>query len=120
MSFSLLDGLRRGLGGRRSRDASMARPCTSTPTHVKRLEIPGDRLSAELTLTTRLRRGDLVLCVPGDVVPSDSELVEGLATVDLSALGVAAVALMCRTDESASIVAAGAVVVSGSLVIRIS
>ena len=27
-------------------------------THVKRLEIPSDRLSVELTLTTRLRAGD--------------------------------------------------------------
>lgn len=33
-----------------------------------------------------LRRGDLVVCEAGDVIPGDGEVVEGIATVDESAI----------------------------------
>ena len=36
------------------------------------------------TPASELRRGDLVLCEPGDVIPGDGEVVEGVASVDES------------------------------------
>ena len=33
-----------------------------------------------------LRRGDLVLCMPGDIIPGDGEVIEGVASVDESAI----------------------------------
>ena len=39
-------------------------------------EIPG----------TELRRGDTVICEAGDVIPSDGEIIEGLASVDESTI----------------------------------
>src|SRR4030095_3522629 len=41
-----------------------------TQTHAKRLEDPTDHLSSELTIATKLRRGDHVLCGPADGIPS--------------------------------------------------
>ncbi len=36
--------------------------------------------------STQLRAGDLVVCVTGDLIPRDGEVVEGIATVDESAI----------------------------------
>src|SRR5476651_2366003 len=44
--------------------------------------------------SSELRIGDRVVCVPGDLVPADGEVVEGIATVDESAI----------TGESAPVV----------------
>src|SRR2546423_12269190 len=63
----------------RSRRTSAGWPI---PSHVKRLDVPGDLLSAELTLADRLADGDCVLCVPGDVIARNGEVVDGAAIVN--------------------------------------
>jgi high-affinity K+ transport system ATPase subunit B len=52
------------------------------PTHARRLDTAGDILSGEPTLVCRLVDGDEVLCVHGDVVPRDGEIVEGTAIIE--------------------------------------
>lgn len=61
---------------------------TFLPSHVRLLDAsrsshdsPIDKLAYELVSTLQLRRGDLVLCVAGDVLPTDGVAVEadGLA-----------------------------------------
>jgi potassium-transporting ATPase ATP-binding subunit len=83
------------------------------PTHAKRLDIPGDLLSVELSLATRLREGDHVLCVSGDVVPCDGEVVDGIAVID-DPEGTA------RFVGSGALAVAGTRVLSDFLVIRIA
>ena|SRR5437868_5785064 len=63
----------------RSRPTSAGWPI---PSHVKRLDVPGDLLSAELTLADRLADGDCVLCVPGDVIARNAQVVDGAAVVN--------------------------------------
>ncbi|MFL5615990.1 MAG: hypothetical protein ACJ796_20160 [Gemmatimonadaceae bacterium] len=58
-----------------------AAPSLVWPTHARRLDIAGDILSGELTLVRRLADGDEVLCVHGDIVPHDGEVVDGAAIV---------------------------------------
>ena len=36
--------------------------------------------------SSQLKKGDIFLCEPGDIIPSDGEIVEGIATVDESAI----------------------------------
>ncbi len=36
--------------------------------------------------SSTLRVGDLVVCTPGDLIPGDGEVVEGVASVDESAI----------------------------------
>jgi K+-transporting ATPase ATPase B chain len=36
--------------------------------------------------SAQLKKGDVVLCEPGDTIPSDGEIIEGLATIDESAI----------------------------------
>src|SRR5450432_340166 len=42
-----------------------------TETTAKKLLTPGDRTKTAVVAAPDLRRGDLVLCLPGDVIPSD-------------------------------------------------
>ena len=65
-----------------------------TQTMAKRLANPQDRRSIESAPSSTLRKGDVVLCEPGDVIPGDGEVIEGVASVDESAI----------TGESAPVV----------------
>jgi K+-transporting ATPase ATPase B chain len=40
----------------------------------------------EVILSSRLKKGDVFLCETGDIIPSDGEIIEGLATIDESAI----------------------------------
>lgn len=40
----------------------------------------------EVIMSSQLRKGDLFICEAGDVIPSDGEIVEGLASIDESAI----------------------------------
>jgi K+-transporting ATPase ATPase B chain len=40
----------------------------------------------EFVLATDLRKGDIVVCDAGDVVPADGDVIEGIASVDESAI----------------------------------
>src|ERR1041385_7628866 len=54
-----------------------------TETTAKRL-LPDDRV--EVVQAPQLRRGDVVLVEAGDFIPSDGEIIEGVASVDESAI----------------------------------
>src|SRR6476469_4660358 len=61
-----------------------------TQTTAKRLVGEGagriDRSRYQEVPAEQLRRGDLVVCLPGDVIPGDGEVVDGVASVDESAI----------------------------------
>src|SRR5690606_35106768 len=54
-----------------------------------RVSTPARRISGNvesLVAADALRRGDLVVCEAGDAIPADGEIVEGIASVDESAI----------------------------------
>ncbi|TDB68918.1 potassium-transporting ATPase subunit KdpB [Arundinibacter roseus] len=55
-----------------------------------REETPAKRVEKGTSYTTvsssQLRKGDVFLCEAGDIIPSDGEIIEGLATIDESAI----------------------------------
>ncbi|MEO8333703.1 MAG: potassium-transporting ATPase subunit KdpB [bacterium] len=91
-----------------------------TETTAKRLKTPGDRNNTEVVAAPVLRRGDLVLCLPGDVIPSDGEVVEGVASVDESAITGESAPVVRESGGDRSAVTGGTKVLSDFLVIRIS
>jgi potassium-transporting ATPase ATP-binding subunit len=98
---------------------------TRTQTHAKRLDAsdiggPPDRLSFELAPATSLRRGDLVLCTPGDVIPSDGEVAEGVASVDESAITGESAPVIRESGGDRSAVTGGTKVLSDFLIIRVT
>src|SRR5882762_2928254 len=92
-----------------------------TETTAKRLpKGSNDRTRTELVCAPDLRRGDLVLCMPGDVIPSDGEVVEGVASVDESAITGESAPVVRESGGDRSAVTGGTKVLSDFLVIRIS
>jgi len=67
-----------------------------------------------------LRKGDRVICEAGDIIPSDGEIVEGIATVDESAVTGESAPVIRESGSDRSAVTGGTRVVSDRIVIRVS
>ncbi|MFZ2030102.1 MAG: potassium-transporting ATPase subunit KdpB [Vitreimonas sp.] len=67
-----------------------------------------------------LKIGDLVLCEPGDVIPGDGEVVQGVATVDESAITGESAPVIRESGGDRSAVTGGTRVLSDRIVVRIS
>jgi K+-transporting ATPase ATPase B chain len=77
--------------------------------------------STRLVDSSSLRRGDQVLVLAGDVIPADGEVLEGVASVDESAItGESAPVLKEAGSDVAGSVTGGTRVLSDQLCLRIS
>jgi len=91
-----------------------------TETTAKRLPNPRDRTTFESVSGAKLRRGDVVLCMPGDMIPGDGEVIEGVASVDESAITGESAPVIRESGGDRSAVTGGTKVLSDFLVIRIT
>ncbi len=105
-------------GRGRARAESLRRARTDTT--AKRLANVDDRLAPTATPATALRAGDLVLCETGDLIPSDGEIVRGIASVNESAITGESAPVIREAGGDRSAVTGGTQVVSDWLVIRIT
>ena len=67
-----------------------------------------------------LARGDLVVCEAGDVIPSDGEIIEGIASVDESAITGESAPVIRESGGDRSAVTGGTKVLSDRIVVRIT
>jgi K+-transporting ATPase ATPase B chain len=67
-----------------------------------------------------LRKGDIVLVEPGDIIPMDGEAIEGVASVDESAITGESAPVIRESGSDRSAVTGGTRVLSDWLVIRIT
>ncbi len=67
-----------------------------------------------------LRKGDFVVCEAGDLIPGDGEVVEGIASVDESAITGESAPVIRESGGDRSAVTGGTQVLSDRIVIRIS
>jgi K+-transporting ATPase ATPase B chain len=67
-----------------------------------------------------LRRGTIILCEAGDLIPADGEVIEGIATVDESAITGESAPVIRESGGDRSAVTAGTKVVSDQLIIRVT
>jgi potassium-transporting ATPase ATP-binding subunit len=91
-----------------------------TETTAKRLKNPKDRSTVESVPGGLLRKGDVVLCTPGDMIPGDGEVIEGVASVDESAITGESAPVIRESGGDRSAVTGGTKVLSDFLVIRIT
>jgi K+-transporting ATPase ATPase B chain len=89
-------------------------------TQARRLAEAADRDAFELVAAATLRHGDTVLCLPGDIIPGDGEVIEGVASVDESAITGESAPVVRESGGDRSAVTGGTRVLSDYLVIRIS
>ncbi|HZV51063.1 MAG TPA: potassium-transporting ATPase subunit KdpB [Candidatus Dormibacteraeota bacterium] len=88
-----------------------------------RSELVARRLSAggeERVPASRLRRGDRVVCEAGDVIPGDGTVIEGIASVDESAITGESEPVIREAGGDRSSVTAGTRVRSDRIVIEIT
>jgi len=71
-------------------------------------------------IATDLRKGDLVLCKAGEVIPSDGEVIEGIASVDESAITGESAPVIRESGGDRSAVTGGTKVISDWILIRIT
>ncbi|MER6653984.1 potassium-transporting ATPase subunit KdpB [[Kitasatospora] papulosa] len=69
---------------------------------------------------TELRVGDLVVCEAGDIVPGDGDVVEGVASVDESAITGESAPVIRESGGDRSAVTGGTKVLSDRIVVRIT
>jgi K+-transporting ATPase ATPase B chain len=69
---------------------------------------------------TQLRKGDLVVCEAGDMIPGDGEIVEGIASVDESAITGESAPVIRESGGDRSAVTGGTRVLSDRIVVKIT
>ncbi|AGF51617.1 potassium-transporting ATPase B chain [Synechocystis sp. PCC 6803] len=91
---------------------------TQTQTYAQRILADG---SLEMVSSTHLRKGDRIVVSVGDIIPADGEVLEGVASVDESAItGESAPVLKEPGSDVASSVTGGTRIISDELIIRVT
>lgn len=93
---------------------------TRTTTLAKRLKGQSRESACEEVSAPDLRRGDLVLVEAGDVIPGDGDVVEGVASVDESAITGESAPVIRESGGDRSAVTGGTRVLSDWIVVQIS
>ena len=89
---------------------------TRTQTYARRLENGVEATVAAMDL----RRGDLVVCETGDIIPADGDVVQGVASVDESAITGESAPVIRESGGDHCAVTGGTKVLSDRIVIQIS
>ena len=87
---------------------------------AKVMSSPTDRTRLTPTPASGLRKGTLVLVETGDLIPSDGEIIEGVASVNESAVTGESAPVIREAGGDRSAVTGGTQVVSDYLVVRIT
>jgi K+-transporting ATPase ATPase B chain len=86
-------------------------------TEARRLNADG---SETLVAAAELSTGDLVVCEANDLIPSDGEIIEGIASVDESAITGESAPVIRESGGDRSAVTGGTKVLSDRIVVRIT
>lgn len=92
---------------------------TRQETIAKKLQRPDHTAKYEEVPSTALRQGDLYLVQAGDIIPADGEIIEGVASVDESAVTGESAPVVREAGGDRSAVTGGTRVLSDWLVIRV-
>jgi K+-transporting ATPase ATPase B chain len=93
---------------------------TRQTTQAKKLHSPDRQAKYELVASTALRKNDLFLVEAGDTLPVDGEIVEGIASVDESAITGESAPVIRESGGDRSAVTGGTRLLSDWLVVRVT
>jgi potassium-transporting ATPase ATP-binding subunit len=100
------------------RGKAQAESLRKSRTQVKVKKLTGKHVL--IVSATDLQREDIVLCESGDIIPADGEVIEGVATVDESAITGESAPVIRESGGDRSAVTGGTRVISDSITIRIT
>jgi potassium-transporting ATPase ATP-binding subunit len=87
---------------------------------ARRMARPDRQAPAETVPSTALRKGDVVLVQAGEAIPADGEVIEGIASVDESAVTGESAPVIRESGGDRSAVTGSTLVLSDWLLIRIT
>ncbi len=87
---------------------------------AKKLDDPADRVTFQAVPATTLRKGDHVVVAAGDRIPCDAEVIEGVASVDESAITGESAPVIRESGGDRSAVTGGTRILSDWLVLRVT
>ena len=95
---------------------------TREETPAKWINGHGELFNDELTIvpSSQLKKGDVFLCEPGDIIPSDGEIIEGLATIDESAITGESAPVIREAGGDKSSVTGGTKVLSDKIKVKVT
>jgi K+-transporting ATPase ATPase B chain len=95
---------------------------TREETPAKKVSALGKIYSDEVQIvsSSQLKKGDLFFCEAGDIIPMDGEIVEGLATIDESAITGESAPVIREAGGDKSSVTGGTKVLSDRITVRVN
>ncbi|MBC6492665.1 potassium-transporting ATPase subunit KdpB [Flavihumibacter stibioxidans] len=99
---------------------SLRRTREETPT--KKLDSEKDSFQQvpEIVPSSQLLKGDLFICETGDIIPMDGEIIQGIATIDESAITGESAPVIREAGGDKSSVTGGTKVLSDSIVVKVT
>ena len=74
----------------------------------------------EMISSSQLKKGDMFFCEAGDVIPTDGEIIEGLATIDESAITGESAPVIREAGGDKSSVTGGTKVLSDKIIVKVT
>ncbi|MEC5147948.1 potassium-transporting ATPase subunit KdpB [Chitinophaga sp. 212800010-3] len=95
---------------------------TREETPAKKIELIGEIFTNEIKIvsSSSLRKGDIFVCDPGDIIPADGEIVEGLASIDESAITGESAPVIREAGGDKSSVVGGTKVLSDHIKVKVT
>jgi K+-transporting ATPase ATPase B chain len=95
---------------------------TREETPAKWIQTVGEMYVNEIKIvpSSQLKKGDIFLCEPGDIIPSDGEITEGLATIDESAITGESAPVIREAGGDKSSVTGGTKVLSDKIKVKVT
>ena len=95
---------------------------TREETPAKKIEPVGEVYLDEVTVvpSSTLVKGDVFLCEEGDIIPTDGEIIEGIATIDESAITGESAPVIRESGGDKSSVTGGTKVLSDRIKVRVT
>ena len=95
---------------------------TREETPAKLIQVIGEMYVNEIKIipSSKLIKGDIFLCETGDIIPSDGEIIEGLATIDESAITGESAPVIREAGGDKSSVTGGTKVLSDKIKVKVT
>lgn len=85
-----------------------------------REETPAKLKNGKVISSAQLQKGDVFICEAGSIIPSDGEIIEGLATIDESAITGESAPVIREAGGDKSSVTGGTKVLSDKIVVKVT
>ncbi|MES2479595.1 MAG: potassium-transporting ATPase subunit KdpB [Bacteroidota bacterium] len=95
---------------------------TREDTPAKLIQTIGEVYMGEMKIvsSSQLKKGDVFICEAGDIIPTDGEIIEGLATIDESAITGESAPVIRESGGDKSSVTGGTKVLSDKIKVKVS